>query len=64
MRRLIAAGVAALGLVLVMTSVADAAARFGGYRGGFYRGGFFRGGFRGGVFIGPGFGWYDPYWWP
>lgn len=50
---------AALGLVMALTSVAGAAERFGGFRGGFYRGG----GFRGGVFIGPGFGWYNPFWW-
>jgi hypothetical protein len=41
----------------------------GGFRGGEgFRGGFrgdgFRGGFRGGIFVGPGFGWYDPFWWP
>lgn len=61
MRRPFAAGIAALGLILAITSVADAAARFGGFRGGG-----FRGGFRGGVFVGPrfGFGIYDPLWWP
>lgn len=57
MRRSTAAGIAALSLVLAFTSVADAAGRFGGFRGG---------GFRGGVFVGPrfGFGIYDPFWWP
>jgi hypothetical protein len=59
MRRVFAAGVAALALMFAFTSVATAAERFGGFRGGG-----FRGGFRGGVFVGPGFGFYDPLWWP
>lgn len=58
MRKSFAAGIAALGLILAFTSVADAAQRGG------FRGGGFRGGFRGGVFVGPGFGYYDPFWWP
>lgn len=71
MKRWLAAGIAALGLALVATDYADAAARGGfggggfrgGFRGGFggFRGGFGRfrgdfGGFRGRAFIGPAFG--------
>src|SRR5438105_2278761 len=54
MRRLLAAGTAALGVLLIATSAADAAAAAGGARGG---GGAFRGGggFRGGEFRGGGF---------
>lgn len=64
MRRYAAAGIAVLGLILALTTVADA--QRGGFRGGGFRGGF--GGFRGGAFIGPRFGFglgiYDPFWWP
>ena len=59
MKKFLAAGIAALGLALIATDYADAAARGGGGGGGFrggggggFRGGFggggFRGGFRGG----------------
>lgn len=70
MRKVLAAGIAALGLVLAFSEIADAALSGGGrggggFRsGGGFRGGGFRGGFRGGIFVGPGFGWYDPFWWP
>jgi len=80
MKRVLAAAIAALGLVLVTNDFADAAAaRGGGGGGGFrggegfrggdgFRGGGFRGGFDRGGFRGRvfvgGFGFYDPFWWP
>ena len=65
MKKLVVAGMLVLGLVLVLGESADAASRGGGggFRGGGFGGGF-RGGYYGGAFIGPGFGWYDPFWWP
>lgn len=50
MKKWLAAGIAALGLALIATDYADAAAR-GGFGGGGFRGGF-RGGFGGGGFRG------------
>ena len=48
MRKLLAAGIAALGLLLVFSDFADAAGRGGGGGGGGFRGGGGGGGFRGG----------------
>jgi hypothetical protein len=68
MSKLLAGGIAALGLLLALATTTDAATAGGGFRGGAggfragggFRGGEFRGGFRGGEFRGFRGGFYGP----